>query len=390
MKTKNYSPLYFLAALWPGWMAVGFFMYLMFMTKHSVVEGRTVPVPTFESITLAFSDWNLALKAIIIVALVWIVFFAFKHIQLLIWNIKEFNKLKKSDSFEEFKWGNKAVQVMAYPLTIAMTVNVAFVIWAVFVPKLWTVVEFLFPLALIAFGLIWIFALRIFGSYMTKLFTTHSLDFVKNNNLWQMLAIFAFTMIWVGFAASAAMSHEKITVVLGLLGSTFFMTIAIFFWIIKIILGMKSIFKHWLDKETSPTIWIIIPILTLLWITYIRQSHWLTETFAVHSDKIWSLLFITALGSLQLIFGYIWNKVMKANWYFDEYVNWEKKSPWSFALICPWVALIVFSFFFLHVGLVANWIVPKFGIAYFILLAPIVYLQFITIRTMFKLNKKML
>jgi uncharacterized membrane protein YwzB len=64
---------------------------------------------------------------------------------------------------------------------------------------------------------------------MTKLFTTHSLDFVKNNNLGQMLAIFAFVMISVGFAASAAMSTVKITMVLGLLASTFFMTIAIFF-----------------------------------------------------------------------------------------------------------------------------------------------------------------
>ena len=389
MKTKQYSPLYFLAALWPGWMSIWFFMYLMFMTKHSVIEWKTVPIPTFESITFAFSDWGLAMKAMIIFALVWIIYFAFQHIKLLIWNIKKFNKFKKSEVFEEFKWGNKAVQLMTYPLTLAMTVNVFFVIWAVFVPSLWSVIEYLFPMALIAFGVIWIIALRTFWAYMTKLFTTHSLDFVKNNNLGQMLSIFAFVMIWVWFAASAAMSHEKITVILGLLGSTFFMTIAIFFWIIKIILGMKSIFEHWLDKETSPTIWIIIPILTLIWITSIRQNHWLHETFSAHSDKISTLIFITALGSLQLIFGYIWNKVMKSNWYFDEYLNWNKKSPWSYALICPWVALIVFSFFFLHTGLVANEIIPKFGIAYFVLLSPIIYLQFITIRTMFKLNKKM-
>ena len=308
----------------------------------------------------------------------------------MIWNINKFNKFKKSEEFKSFEWWNKAVQLMAFPLALAMTINVFFVLWAIFVPQLWSIIEYLFPLSLLAFSIIWIIAIRLFGAYISKIFTTHSLDFVKNNNLWQMLVIFAFLMVWVGFSASSAMSNNEITVILWLLGSTFFMTVAIFFWVIKLILGMKSIFEYWLDKETSPTIWIIIPLLTLIWITSIRQNHWLNETFSVDSDKIWILLFITVLGSLQLIFGYIWNKVMKSNWYFEEYLNWDKKSPWSYALICPWVALTVFLFFFLHMWLVENWIVSKFWLVYFIFLIPIVYLQFITIRTMFKLNKKML
>jgi len=379
-----YSPLFFLASLWAGWTSVMFFMYLMFMTKHP-----NTPVPTFDSILLNFTDWNLIMKVMIIFSIIWIIFFAFKHIQLLIWNIKKFNKLKKSENYKDFESGNKAVQIMAYPLTLAMTVNVFFILWAVFIPKLWIIVEFLFPGALIAFWLIWIFALRTFGSYMTRLLTTPSFDFVKNNNLWQMLAIFAFTMVWVGFAASAAMSANEITAILWLLGSIFFMTIGIFFGILKVILWFKSILKYWINKEMSPTLWIIIPILTLIWITYIRQSHWLHETFAVHSDKMSSLIFITAIWSLQLIFGYMWRKVMNSNGYFDEYLNWDKKSPWSYALVCPWVALVVLSFFFLHKGLVMNWVVDMFGVAYFIILTPIIYLQFITIRTIFKLNKKM-
>lgn len=385
MKTKNYSPLYFLSALGQGGISISFFMYLMFFTNH-----KETPIPTFESWTTAFSDGNMLLKAIIVIAIVWIIYFAFNHIKLMIWNINKFNKFKKSEEFKSFEWWNKAVQLMAFPLALAMTINVFFVLWAIFVPQLWSIIEYLFPLSLLAFSIIWIIAIRLFGAYISKIFTTHSLDFVKNNNLWQMLVIFAFLMVWVGFSASSAMSNNEITVILWLLGSTFFMTVAIFFWVIKLILGMKSIFEYWLDKETSPTIWIIIPLLTLIWITSIRQNHWLNETFYVDSDKIWILLFITVLGSLQLIFGYIWNKVMKSNWYFEEYLNWDKKSPWSYALICPWVALTVFLFFFLHMWLVENWIVSKFWLVYFIFLIPIVYLQFITIRTMFKLNKKML
>jgi hypothetical protein len=96
----------------------------------------------------------------------------------------------------------------------------------------------------------------------------------------------------------------------------------------------------------------------------------------------------TIIVSMQLMFGYIGYVVMKKNWYFNDYVNWKEKNPWSFALICPWVALAVFAFFFLHLGLVKTWVVDKFSITYFILLAPIVYLQFKTIAVMLKLNKK--
>jgi hypothetical protein len=48
------------------------------------------------------------------------------------------------------------------------------------------------------------------------------------------------------------------------------------------------------------------------------------------------------------------------------------------------------AFFFLHKGLVANGIVAMWSAPYFILLVPIVLLQILTIRVLFKLNGKML
>ena len=386
MKAKNYSPLYFLASLGAGWTSVIFFMYLMFMTPH-----KENPIPTYDTLMSVFTNpaTSIFMQATIVFAVAWIIFFAVKHFQMLFWNLGMFSKFKKTEEFQTLKKWNKEVQLMTFPLTLAMSINVAFIIWAVFIPWLWNIVEYLFPLALIAFGIVWLLSLKLFGDYMTRLLTTKSFDFVQNNNLGQMLAVFAFVMVWVGFAASAAMAENQITAVIWLIFSIFFSVIAIFFGTIKIILWFKSILKHWINTEMSPTLWIVIPFLTLLGITYVRQTHWLHHHFEMHTDTGTYFFLTTAIISLQAIFGFIGYKVMKANNYFADYIHWDKKSPGSYALICPWVALVVFAFFFLHLGLVKNGIITKFGIAYFIALVPIIYLQFITIRTLFKLNKKM-
>ena len=59
----KYSPLYFLASLGTGGLAVTFFMYLMFWVEH---PGQ--PVPIFEDIASAFATGGLAQQAIILIA----------------------------------------------------------------------------------------------------------------------------------------------------------------------------------------------------------------------------------------------------------------------------------------------------------------------------------
>ena len=205
-----------------------------------------------------------------------------------------------------------------------------------------------------------------------------------------MLAVFAFTMIWVWFAAPAAMSQNNITVVIALIFSIFFITIWVFFWIIKLILGFKSTIRQWIGIEWSPSLWIIIPILTLIWIAFVRQRHWLETWFWIHIQTGSLFILTTVILSLQAIFWFIWYKVMKANNYFKNYIHWKEKSPWSYSLICPWVALFIFWFFFLNLWLVKTWIIDKFGLVYFILLLPLAYLQIKTVSIYKKLNRKLL
>lgn len=72
---------------------------------------------------------------------------------------------------------------MTIPLPLAMSINVLFVVGAIFVPGLWDVVEYLFPVALIGFLAVGAYALRLYGRYITRMITTGTFDFSANASL---------------------------------------------------------------------------------------------------------------------------------------------------------------------------------------------------------------
>jgi len=206
---------------------------------------------------------------------------------------------------------NAEVTIMILPLTFAMTINVSFVLGAVFVPGLWTVVEYLFPFALIGFATVGYFALKIFMEYFTRLLTTGDFDFTNNNNLSQMISIFAFVMVGVGFAAPGAMSHHIEINAIGIFGAIFFSAIAILLLILKLVLGFKNMFEHGIAIEASPSLWMIIPILTLLGITFVRISFGLDHHFDQVLAKSSLFTLTSSFIALQIIFGLLGYKVMK-------------------------------------------------------------------------------
>ena len=382
--SKSYTPIYFLASLGCGGLSVSFFMYLMFMVKH-----KGVPLATFDFVYPQLINGSLPMQIMIVVALAGIIFFAFLHFRFLLWNIAQYRVFRKTPEAEEMRSSYKAVSFMAVPLTYSMSVNVSFVLGAVFVPKLWTVVEYLLPMAMIGFLLIGIYALVMFLGYFTDFIVHGNYNYAQNNNLSQLLGIFAFAMVSVGLAAPAAMSSVKLTSGLAFLFSTFFFVVALGIAFIKVVLGMSSIFKHGIDKESSASLWIGIPIITLLGISSVRLMHGLDHNFDNSSTNTSYLILTGAFLSLQLMFGLIGYKAMKRLNYFDEYVRGTVVSPGSLALICPGVALFVFGQFFLHHGLVKNGIIPQFGGLYFLLQVPLIYLQYVTIKTTFRLNRKL-
>lgn len=379
---EKFSPTCFLAALGAGGLSVSFFMYLMFLVPHP-----KTPMATFDSVypALLKGDW---LSFVVAIALVFILVFAFFHFKLLIFNTKQFLLFKKSGKFKELIGTNAEISLMALPLTYTMTINVFFVLGAVFVPSLWDIVEYLFPFALIGFIVTGFFALKIFFNYFTSVMIKGNFNFEQNNNLSQMISIFALSMVAVGFAAPAAMSHNLTVNVIGFFGAIFFASLALLLIFIKLTMGIKNIFQSGISIEAAPSLWIIIPILTLLGITFVRLSFGLDHNFNSPISKSSLFLLTSFVLSLQIIFGILGYIVMKKMGYFEKYIFSNEKSAVSFALICPGVAFMVFGMFFINFGLTFNGIISKYSVAYFLLMIPFMYVQFKTIVYFFRLNKK--
>jgi hypothetical protein len=372
----------FLSSLGAGGLSVSFFMYLMFLVPHP-----NTPMATYDFIMPALlkGDW---LSFVVSFSLVFIIAFAFLHFKLLIWNTKQYNLYKKTASYQELINSNSQITLMTLPLTYAMTINVCFVLGAVFVPGLWGIVEFLFPFALIGFMIVGYFALKIFLEYFSRLLIKGDFDFSKNNNLSQMISIFALSMIAVGFAAPGAMSHNLLINSIGIFGALFFASLAVLLMLIKLTMGFKDMFEKGLGLEAAPSIWILIPILTLLGITFIRVSFGLEHNYATPLAKSSLFVFTSIVLSLQIIFGILGYMIMKKMGYFEKYIESSDKSAISFALICPGVAFFVFGMFFVNFGLTYNGIIAKYSIAYFIIMIPFIYVQIKTIIYFFKLYKK--
>lgn len=382
---KNYSPLFFLSALGPGGMTVAFYMYFMFMTPH-----KGIPMATYDTLVPFFQETSIFGKVAMVLITLAILYFAYKHIALTIKNTKEWMKFKKSPAYAEAKGTLKEITFMALPLTYAMTINVMFVLGAMLVPGLWSVIEYMFPLAIIGFMVVGYYAFKIFAEYFIPFFIHGNTAWEENNNFSQLLSVFAFVMIGVGFAAPGAMSHIKAVNAFALFASFMFMGAAIGLLILKFVLGFHSVVKHGITKQAAPTLWILIPILTLIGITFFRESFGLAHHFSEGEADVKAFAF-TLTGSFFAVqtliggFGYL---VMKKLGYFEDYIHGKEKDPTSFALICPGVAYSVFGMFFIHWGLIYNDVIESFSIAHILLLVPLAIVQYKTIATMLRLNKK--
>ena len=383
---ERYSPMYFLAALGAGGLAVSFFIYPMFLLPHP-----DTPMVTFNHLWPALTaGGNPLTSALIGIDLAAIILFAVLHFWLLAWNLREFKLFRQTAAYKKLVTSNAEISLMAVPLTLAMTINVAFVLGAVFVPNLWSVVEWMYPGAIAAFLAVGIYALRILGAYFTRLFVHAQFDFAENNSLAPMVSIFALAMVAVGLAAPGAMSHHREINAIAMVLSIFFASAAILLLLIKIVLGFDAILRHGIQPQAAGSLWIVIPILTLLGITWIRWSMGLSHQFGNTNHPTDLLLFTTVVVSLQVIFGLIGYAVMKKLNYFADYAGGAKSNAGAFALICPGVAFFVFGMFFINFGLVMPKLVGAGSWAYLLLMVPLIAVQLKTIQVYFRLFGKML
>lgn len=380
---ERYSPLYFLAALGSGGLLVTFFLNFMFWVPH---PGQ--PVPLAENIIAAFLAGNMGVKAMITATYAGILFFAALHFRLLAWNLSEFATFRRARAYRSLRSGNAETQLLAIPLTLAMSVNVGFILGLVFIPNLWSIIEYLFPLAMLTFVAIGVYAFRILGDFLGRILTDGGFDCANNNSFAQMLPAFALAMVGVGLAAPAAMSTIALIAGLSYLLSSFFIVSAVILGAIALFLGVRAMMENGASRETAPTLWVAIPIVTIVSIALMRQGHGLHVHFDVHGGAAATFTMLTEMLAVQLLFGLLGFVILRRQNYFARFVHGTEKSPGSYALVCPGVALSVMVQFFVNKGLVAAGLIDKFSAGYWALTAIAVVLQAATIALMFRLNAK--
>ncbi len=380
----SYSPLYFLASLGAGGVAVSFFMYLMFWVPHP-----DQPVPVFEDILAAFSTGGAAMQAGIALAVAGIAVFGFLNVKSLIWNLGALSRFKQTEGYARLRASNAESTLLAMPLALAMTINVGFILGLVFVPGLWSVVEYLFPLAMIAFLLVGVLAFRLIADFLGRVLSEGGIfDVTANNSFAQLLPAFALSMIAVGFAAPAAMSVTPVTVGTSLVLSTFFGVAATVYAVIAAITAFNSMLHYGTAREAGPTLMVVVPIMTVLGIMLLRQDHGLTGTFAAQDNGGETMVMLARLLSVQVVFLGLGMLVLLRQRYFDDFVIGTKTSPGSYALVCPAVALSVMMHFFVNKGLVDAAVVDKFSLAYWVLTAVALGFQAIAVALVLRLNRQ--
>lgn len=380
---NRYSPLYFLASLGAGGLAVTFFMWLMFWVPH---PGQ--PVPIFEDNFAVLTNGTLLEQAMVLGAMAGIIVFGFLNIKLLIWNLGRFSAFRADPAYADFAASNAGSQVLALPLALAMSVNVGFLLGLTFVPGLWSIVEYLFPAAMAVFLLIGILAFRMIAAFLKTRLANGGFKCAANNSFAQVLPAFALSMVGVGLAAPAAMSTVQATAGIAIILATFFITAALLIAAVAAILGLRSIMENGLNVEAAPTLMVIIPLMTVVSIAMMRISHGLHVHFDVHSGAGETLTFLTRMISIEVLVALFGVMALSSVGYLGRFISGTEASAGSYALVCPGVAMSVLGHFWINKGLVDAGLIVKFGASYWILSAAALTLQFAMIALVMVLARK--
>jgi hypothetical protein len=382
---SDYHPLYFLAALGAGGLTVTFFLYFLFLVPHPAT-----PMVTADDLLALWAAGPEWLRPLLLLGVGGIVAMAALHLRLLVWNLAHYRRWRRSEAYPRMVAANKDVALMTLPLTLTMTINVLFVVGSVLVPGLWGYAEYLFPGVLVVLLVIGVWALRLYGGYLARLVMTGSFDFIGNANLGQMMPIFAFAMIAVAFAAPGAMSHNQVVNAFGLFFAIFFLSLSALLGGVKLVVGVNAMLRHGISASAAPSLWILIPILTLSGITLVRLIMGLDHAFALDVPEPALFVLTSVILSLEILFGLLGYVVMQRLGYFRDYVAGNEHSPGAYSLICPGVAFFVFGWFWIMFGLVGNGLVTPLTPAFFVLLLPLIFVQWKSLETLLRLNRKLL
>lgn len=385
---QPWHPSYWLAALGAGGLSISFFMYLMWLVPH-----QGFPMPTWqhlEALLAGTTSLPTGVRPLAILATLFMLLLALLHFVLLIWNMREYRAARHTEAYQRLLGSPNEVQLMSQPLTLAMTVNVCFAVGALCVPGLWSVVEYLFPLALLAFAAIGIWSLKLYGRYLSRMLVSGGYRQEEHNHLSPLMAVFTFSMLSVGLAAPAAMSQSQFVVALAATLSILFLVVAVVTGVLILISGLQAMLQYGLQAQASPSIWMLVPVMTLLGIEWVRVQHGLSHHFAATVGQGRLFVVLTAIFMLQLGIILLGYRVMQLNGYLTAHLRGDQRNPVSFGLICPGVALFVMGMFWWHLVWVQSGIVSAFGAVYWLGVGCLAVVQFLTLAALLRLSHRLL
>lgn len=376
-------PQYFLASVGAGGLAVAFFIWLYMWVPH---PGQQVPV--FEDIMAAWNTGKPLMQAMIATSVLAILILAALNLRLLAWNLGQFARYRRSEAMTKLCTTNGESQLLTLPLAIAMAINVGFILGLVLVPGLWSVVEYLFPMAMAAFLATGLLALAQIGRFYGRIFGKGGLDWAGNNSFAQVMPAFALGMVGVGLSASAAMSANPVTAGTAIVLASIFLVLSVLIATGAVILGLVSMAQHGASAEAAPSLTMIVPLMTVLGILTLRVTHGLGVHFDAHAtpgDYLWMLSGFIGIQIAFLLFG---ATILRAQGYLGRFVTGREASAGSYGLVCPGVAFSVMMQFFINKGLVGAGLVAKFGLAYWLLSSVAIAALIATVVLVVILNRK--
>jgi len=157
---------------------------------------------------------------------------------------------------------------------------------------------------------------------------------------------------------------------------------------VKLVLGLRAMMEHGATVDSAPSLWIAVPIVTVISIALMRQDHALHAHFGAGGTPADLFARLTWFLALQIVFA-LWGLVVLRRFaYFRRFVTGDERAAGAYALVCPGVALAVMMQFFTNKGLVAIGLVEKFGPVYWGVTALALVLQAATIWLVFTLNAR--
>ena len=377
MKSKKFEILHILAALGAAGMTASFFFVINYMTTHS---GQVFV--DFNTLMVNHVGQTDTLSLVIQFYMIGAVSAATLHFVLLTRWFKGFRIYKQSEDFQALRHSNREVQLMAIPLTLTMTMNVFFILGALFIPGLFEpitlfgftmqLIDPLFMLAGIYFVAVFVLALNIFSHYFLRLIDGE-LDFLQNANLSQLLAIFSFGMIGVGFGALGFSNLPEMAFVGTSLAYTV-IGLTVMLSILKFVLGFKSMFEHGINANATVTLLIPITVIAMLMVGAYRADIGTMHTLGSERNSTYHLILLTIGLGVSILIGLFALTAMRRKGFFKN-LKENKTDAGALAMVCPGFALEVQMVLWLSAGLVHSGVMAHGSVSYFVIWTPMLILQ---------------